>query len=219
VKEKEGNKKGKQLSSVSRREFIKGLGAGALGTAALSGGIIALKEAEAHPAEESLEEGIKIPLRLKINGIRYKVEVEPRYTLVDVIRDQLQLTGTKKACDRGECGACTVLLDGKPVYSCMTLAITAAGRDIMTIEGLASGEELHPIQQAFLENDAFQCGFCTSGQIMAVNGLLKQNLNPSREEARNALAGNICRCGTYTRILEATLDASQRLRKGGGNRG
>ena len=89
----------------------------------------------------------------------------------------------------------------------------------MTIEGLASGEELHPIQQAFLENDAFQCGFCTSGQIMAVNGLLKQNLNPSREEARNALAGNICRCGTYTRILEATLDASQRLRKGGGNRG
>jgi aerobic-type carbon monoxide dehydrogenase small subunit (CoxS/CutS family) len=207
--------KRRKKKTLSRREFLTGVTTGALGTAALSGGIIARQETEAHQREEYSGKGIKIPLNLKVNGNIYRIEVEPQYTLVDVIRNQLQLTGTKKACDRGECGACTVLLDGKPIYSCMTLAITAVGKEILTIEGLASGEKLHPIQQAFIEHDAFQCGFCTPGQIMAVKGLLEQNPSPSREEVKQALAGNLCRCGSYLRILEAALSASQHSKKGG----
>jgi len=207
--------KRRKKKALSRREFLTGVSTGALGTAALSGGIIARQETEAHQREEYSGKGIKIPLNLKVNGNIYRIEVEPQYTLVDVIRNQLQLTGTKKACDRGECGACTVLLDGKPIYSCMTLAITAVGKEILTIEGLASGEKIHPIQQAFIEHDAFQCGFCTPGQIMAVKGLLEQNPSPSREEVKQALAGNLCRCGSYLRILEAALAASQHSKKGG----
>lgn len=219
MRDSEDKKKGQQILPISRRGFLKGLGTGALGTAALSGGIIAWQGVEAHREEGLIEEGLKLPVNLKVNGSIYRVEIEPRYTLVDVIRNQLQLTGTKKACDRGECGACTVLLDGKPIYSCMTLAITTVGKEIMTVEGLASGEELHPIQRAFIEHDAFQCGFCTPGQMMAVKGLLEQNSNPSLETARMALTGNICRCGSYHRILEAALAASQGLKKGGGNHG
>jgi xanthine dehydrogenase YagT iron-sulfur-binding subunit len=138
--------------------------------------------------------------------------VEPRWSLLFVVRDMLGLTGTKVGCERGECGACTVLIDGKPRYACMTLAVEAEGHAITTLEGLMDGEQLGPVQQAFAEEDAFQCGFCTPGQIMAVEGLLRQNPNPTIEDVRLGISGNLCRCAAYRHIFNAGLKAAQ-LRK------
>jgi xanthine dehydrogenase YagT iron-sulfur-binding subunit len=144
------------------------------------------------------------------------VLVEPRWPLVYVLREVLGLTGTKIGCERGECGACTVLIDGKPRYSCMTLAVEAAGHDITTIEGLMAGEKLGPVQQAFADEDAFQCGFCTPGQIVAVEGLLRRNPNPTIDEIRTGVSGNLCRCGAYRPILSAAAKAAElRKQKGG----
>lgn len=153
-------------------------------------------------------------IRLMVNGEEYILAVQPRRTLLEVLRDNLHLTGTKRSCDVGNCGACTVLLDGKPVYSCLMLAIECEGRKIETIEGLEKGGELHPIQEAFVEADAFQCGFCTPGQIMAVKGLLDNRDDPTPEEVRKAISGNLCRCGAYPNIVEAALLAAERIRKG-----
>jgi xanthine dehydrogenase YagT iron-sulfur-binding subunit len=149
---------------------------------------------------------------LNLNGSSSTVLVEDRRTLLDALRDDLQMTGTKKVCDMGDCGACTVLLDGVPVYACLTLAVDCEGRAITTIEGLAHGDDLDPVQRAFIEADAFQCGFCTPGQIMSIRGLLNANPAPSEAEVRRAVSGNICRCGAYQHIVDAGLLAAQYAR-------
>ena len=151
-------------------------------------------------------------VRLRVNGVEHALALEPRHTLLDTLRYDLQLTGTKKVCDMGDCGACTVLLDGTPVYSCLTLAVACDGREITTVEGLAHGgetEALDPVQQAFIECDAFQCGFCTPGQIMSLRALLNQTANPSDEDILRAVTGNLCRCGAYLNILRAGRRAAE----------
>ncbi len=187
---------------VSRRSFLKTIGAG--GVAATVAAPVAPAGAQAGP--EVLGPGA-VPIELTINGTRHSLDLEPRVTLLDAARDRLHLTGVKRVCDRGTCGACTMIVDDRPVYACSMLAIEAQGRNIRTIEGLTQGTVLHPVQQAFCEADALMCGFCTPGFVMATVALLEQNPNPTREQARAALDGNICRCGTYVRVLEAALSA------------
>lgn len=147
-------------------------------------------------------------IKLKVNSDIYEVAVEPWWTLLDVLRVNLNLTGTKRGCDNGDCGACTVLIDGKPVSSCLTLAIEAQGKDIVTIEGLSNGERLHPLQTAFIERGAIQCGFCTPGMVLAAKALLDENPQPTEEQVRKALEGNLCRCTGYKQIVEAILAVS-----------
>lgn len=157
-----------------------------------------------------------IRLRLLINGRRHRLIVEPRWSLLYVLRERLGLTGTKVGCERGECGACTVLIENVPRYACMTLAIEAEGAEITTLEGLMKGKDLGPIQQAFLEYDAFQCGYCTPGQIVAVEGLLRANPNPSIDAIRMGVSGNLCRCGAYPHIFQAAERAAALKRGRGG---
>jgi len=152
-------------------------------------------------------------LELTVNGEHYEVLVEPKTLLIDVLRDQLGLKGAKRGCDSGSCGACTVFLNGKPVHSCSILALQANGGEILTIEGLADGPNLHPIQEAFLDHWALQCGFCTPGQIIAAKALLDENPNPTEEEVKTAMNGHICRCTGYNMITEAILDAAKRLQE------
>jgi xanthine dehydrogenase YagT iron-sulfur-binding subunit len=154
-------------------------------------------------ATETLGSGAKIPVRLTINKCEHQLLVEPRRTLLDALRHDLAMTGTKKVCDMGNCGACTVIVDGRAMYSCLLLAIDCDGREIVTIEGLAHGIELDPLQEAFIEMDAFQCGFCTSGQIMSLRALLDEHPNATDEQIERALTGNICRCGAYLNIVKA----------------
>ena len=150
-----------------------------------------------------------------VNGQTYEVIIEPHMLLVDVLRDSLGLTGTKYACGAGDCGACTVLIDGKPSLSCLTLAITARDKSILTVEGLAQGGELHPIQQAFVETGAIQCGFCTPGMTLSVKALLDEEPEPTRDEIGNAIAGNLCRCTGYVKIIDAVESAAAAMRDGG----
>jgi xanthine dehydrogenase YagT iron-sulfur-binding subunit len=142
-------------------------------------------------------------VRLRVNGSEHALQLEPRRTLLDALRVDLALTGTKKVCDVGDCGACTVIVDGRAVYACLTLAVDCADREIRTIEGVASGDEMDPVQRAFVEADAFQCGFCTPGQIMSLRALLDANPSPSDAEIERAVSGNLCRCGAYQNILKA----------------
>ena len=149
-------------------------------------------------------------IKLKVNGNMYEVNVDPRWTLLDVLREKLELTGTKKGCNGGACGACTVIISGNgAVPSCLMLAVECEGKDIITIEGLGKGGELHPLQQAFAENFAFECGFCTSGMIMTAKSLLDENPSPAEEDIKEGLNGNICRCGAYQEIIQAVLVASK----------
>jgi xanthine dehydrogenase YagT iron-sulfur-binding subunit len=164
---------------------------------------------ERRRAREAVRGPGKVPIQLSVNGVRHSLEVEPRRTLLDALRVDLHLTGTKKVCDMGECGACTVIIDGRAVYSCLTLAIECEGREILTIEGLSHGARLDPIQEAFVEHDAYQCGFCTPGQVMSVHALLQENRAPSNQEIRRAVSGNICRCGAYLRIFAAAEAAAK----------
>jgi carbon-monoxide dehydrogenase small subunit len=150
-----------------------------------------------------------------VNGQQYDVIIEPHVLLVDVLRDSLGLTGTKYACGAGDCGACTVLIEGKPTLSCLTLAATARGKSILTVEGLAAGGEMHPIQQAFVDQGAVQCGYCTPGMILSAKALLDENLEPSREEIGSALGGNLCRCTGYVKIIDAVEAAALAMRNGG----
>jgi len=154
-------------------------------------------------------------VKFMVNSRSYEIPIEPHMTLVEVLRDKLDITGTKISCGAGECGACTVLIDGKPTLSCLTLAITAKEKNILTIEGLAEGSKLHPIQRAFIDHGAIQCGFCTPGMILATKALLDENPNPTREEVKRALAGNLCRCTGYVKIVNAVLAAAEKIRKGG----
>ncbi len=154
-----------------------------------------------------------VAISLQINGVTRTVQAEPRMTLAEALRGPLGLTGTKIACNRGACSACTVWLDGRPVCSCMMLAIEVGTRAITTIEGLAQGDTLHPVQQAFIDHDALQCGFCTPGMIMSCAALVEHNPEPSADDVRAAISGHICRCGTYPHVIAATLDAAK-ARKG-----
>lgn len=202
------NKRSDTHPGMSRRGFLASVGAGA--TVAVS-----LNDAPEAPAQEIEAGGQTATISLRINGSSRKLLVEPRWSLLYVLREVLGLTGTKIGCDRGECGACTVLIDGRPRYACMTLAIEAQGHEVTTLEGLMDGEKLGPVQQAFAEEDAFQCGFCTPGQIMAVEGLLRRNPNPNMEEIRRGLSGNLCRCAAYRHIFNAAAKAAELRGKGG----
>jgi len=205
--EKVGKKKGK---TFSRRDFLKGLGGGALG-ATMASRFLGQGLALPQEAEEKIAIITKKQVTFILNGKSLTLEVEPREILLDVLRERLKLTGTKKTCGRGECGGCTVILDGKAVYSCLYPAIRADGKEITTIEGLASSTKLHPLQQAFIEKDAYQCGFCTPGFVMAGVALLNKNKAPSLAEIKASLAGNICRCGNYQKIYEAVAAASKTM--------
>lgn len=196
---------------VTRRGFITTLGVGAAGVAA-SGHLFAEK---ANAAEEAIPAGEMVPVKLRINGDTYRLLAEPRWTLLFVLREKLELTGTKEGCGRGECGACTVLMDGVPRYACMTLAVEAEGVEMTTVEGLVKGETMGPVQQAFAEEDAYQCGYCTPGQIMAVEGLLRKMPEPSVDDIRIGVSGNLCRCGTYSHIVKAAQRGAELKKKGG----
>lgn len=155
---------------------------------------------------------MKLQINLTVNGDPYEIEVEPRETLLQVIRQKLQLTGAKESCGLGDCGLCTVLVDGKAVNSCLMLAVDAAGKNITTIEGLANGTELHPLQQTFIEYGGIQCGFCTPGMILSAKAFLDENPTPSEEQVREAIAGNLCRCTGYVKIVEAIMAAADKIR-------
>lgn len=192
----------KAKGRISRRTFIEGTG-------------VAVVAATAAPALQAQSTNIEpapgVPhttIRVTVNGKSQRIDVEDRWSIAEMLRDHLGLTGTKIGCDRGECGACTVLLDGKPVYSCSNLAVWADGHTLQTVEGLAHGDELDPLQHAFIEHDAPQCGFCTSGQLMSGKALLNSNPHPTREEVQAAMTGNICRCSNYNRYVEAVLAAA-----------
>jgi len=194
---------------VSRRGFITSMGAGVVGTAALGA-----KAGEAAPPSV-VKDGETVTLALTVNGIPRRVAVEPRTTLLEVLRGPLGLIGAKPGCDRGECGACTVLVGGETRYACMMLALEAEGAEVTTVEGLLDGESLGPVQQAFVEKDGFQCGFCTSGQVMAVEGLLRKKKDPTLDEIREGVSGNLCRCGAYFHIFKAAQRAAEARRNGG----
>jgi xanthine dehydrogenase YagT iron-sulfur-binding subunit len=196
---------------VSRRGFMTSVGTGAIGAAALAN-LAAAAPAGTAPAPV-VESGELCAVTLNVNGRRHRLLVEARWSLLHVLRDRLGLTGTKVGCERGECGACTVLMDGKPRYACMTLAVEADGCEITTIEGLMTGEELGPTQQAFAAEDAFQCGYCTPGQVMAAEGLLRANPAPTLDEIRHGMAGNLCRCGAYAHIFKAVGRAGELKRQ------
>jgi len=159
---------------------------------------------------------VLIPIVLTVNGEKYELSIGPTETLADTLREKLGLTGTKIMCNEGECGACTVLMDGKPVLSCLLLAVECEGKDILTIEGLAAPAtgELHPIQKTFVERSGMQCGVCTPGMILTAKALLEENINPTEDEVREALAGNLCRCGNYKRITECVLAAAEMMQGG-----
>jgi xanthine dehydrogenase YagT iron-sulfur-binding subunit len=203
------DRKPRKPKGISRRSFIKGAGA-----VAAAAGLVRVRSAAA--GEKTLQPGVveklgpgATTIQLDINGKPTSLEVEPRVTLLRALREHLGLTGTKLVCDRGACGACTVHLDGKPVTSCMVLAIDARGHQITTIEGLGTPANMHPVQAAFVEADAQQCGFCTPGMVMSVAAALQRNPSATTDEIRHATAGNICRCGTYPHVFEAALRAAK----------
>jgi xanthine dehydrogenase YagT iron-sulfur-binding subunit len=210
-KKKEGKKDGTGKKGISRRAFLQFVGAGAVVSASAGRGLAAAPPETAEPNE-------KIRVSLFVNGRRRRLLVEPRWSLLYVLREKMGLTGTKVGCERGECGACTVLINGRPRYACLTLAVEAEGEEITTLEGLIQGEELGPVQKAFVERDAFQCGYCTPGQVMAAEGLLRSNPNPSLEEVRLGMSGNLCRCGVYPNIFRAVRRAAELKRNTGGGR-
>jgi xanthine dehydrogenase YagT iron-sulfur-binding subunit len=193
---------------VSRRKFLKTAG---IAGGAMAMGLLVKPTARAKPSPartEPLGPG-KVEVTLNINGRKRVLKVEPRVTLVEVLRDRLGLTGTKRTCDHGECGACTVLIDGRAVCSCMTLAVDAQGKQIITIEGLAQGTALHRLQKAFVDHDSFQCGFCTSGMIMSLKALLDKHPRATTKQIKEAVAGNYCRCGALPNILKAAEAVAQ----------
>jgi xanthine dehydrogenase YagT iron-sulfur-binding subunit len=191
-------------SGLSRRSFLKVSGISLSVPLVLGHRVIKVAGAEVKMYGPG-----KVPLALTVNGKKYSAEVEPRVTLLEALRGELDLTGSKRVCDRGTCGACTVIVDGKPAYSCSILAIEAQGKAVTTVEGLMQGDKLHPVQQAFIDNDAQQCGFCTPGFVVACKAFLDKNPNPTPEQVRHGLGGNLCRCGTYIGIRAAVLQAAK----------
>ena len=204
--------------SVSRRDFLKTAGVGSLATA-----VTAVGEGTAE-TEARAQTGVgtgprvvgpgEVPVTLTVNGRRVDLRLEPRVTLLDALRNRADLTGNKRVCDRGACGACTMIVDGRTVYSCSTLAIEVQGKQIRTVDGLAGTNALHPVQQAFCDKDALMCGFCTPGFVMATVALLERHPSPTPEQVRKGLDGNICRCGTFVRVLEAAMEAAKAVARG-----
>ena len=197
----------KQNQGVSRRQFLRGSALSAAGTTILNSGLLG------HTAETPTGVAVgadPVPITMRVNGKDHQLSVEPRTTLADALRDTLHLTGTKVVCDRGACSACTVWLDGTPVNSCLTFALDVGGREVTTIEGLGTPDRMHPVQAAFVEFDAAQCGYCTPGMVMSTAALLKANPNPSLEDVQHAIRGNLCRCGTYPKVFEAALAAARK---------
>lgn len=206
-KKEQEPKEEQSVMNVSRRGFLKGLGTGAVSVAVTGVPIILAPEAEA-----AVPTGVKeAVIQLNVNKRAYRLKVKSHWTLLEVLRKELGLTGAKQFCDRGSCGACTVIMDGKPIYACSRLAIEADNHSITTIEGLSDGENFHPIQEAFIQHDGLQCGFCTSGVIMSVKALVDKNPRPGRDEMKEALAGNLCRCSAYPKILESAMAATQKV--------
>lgn len=197
-------KKDNECHNESRRDFLKKSTA----LAALAAASPALVKA-AENDERIAGWFEKIPIQIEVNGILHEFSVEPRVTLLDFLREQLSLTGTKKGCDHGQCGACTVHSDGKRINSCLTLAVMQHGKKITTIEGLASGDKLHPMQEAFIKHDGFQCGYCTPGQIMSAIACVKEGHANSPDEIREYMSGNICRCGAYSNIVDAIVEVKE----------
>ncbi len=204
--------KKKKRKTFTRRDFLKGFGSGAL-SAAVVPQLLAQDIDSLRTKKGNIPLYSQKKISLSVNEKKFSLVVEPAETLLHVLRERLNLTGTKTMCARGECGGCTVLLDGNPVYSCLYLAVRADGKKITTIEGLATKEKLHPVQQAFIEKDGYQCGFCTPGFIISSVALLNKNKNPTLEETKNALSGNLCRCGNYSKIHEAVSAASKNMRR------
>lgn len=193
---------------ITRRGFLRGAGITAAGTALLDG-VQSFREAAAETNPHVKEYGPEpFPVTLHVNGKEHAIHIEPRTTLAEALRIQLNMTGTKISCDRGACSSCTVMLDRTPVNSCMTLAIDAVGRQVTTIEGIAEDEHLNALPAAFVRHDAMQCGFCTPGMVMSCAALLEKNPHPSEDDVRYAVSGNLCRCGTYPKVFAAVLDAA-----------
>lgn len=196
---------------ISRRSFLKGVGSSAVTVAVIPPSVEVSKAKKTIPPQEKgIEKGV---VTLIVNGKTYRVEVETREILADTLRKRLDLTGTKIMCSQGACGACTVLVDGVPIYSCMTLTMDVNNKEITTIEGLLSNGKLHPVQEAFIEKDGMQCGFCTPGQIMTAVAFLNKNPNPTLEDVKLGMSGNLCRCGAYPKILESVLAAARKGRR------
>ena len=195
-----------EVMGNSRRSFLK--------QSSVLAAISLTPQTIVHAAEKRFDERIaeafeKMPLNVNINGIKQKLSVEPRVTLLDLLREQLHLTGTKKGCDHGQCGACTVHVNGRRVNSCLTLAVTTEGKEVTTIEGLADGDKLHPMQESFIEFDGFQCGYCTPGQIMSAVACVREGHANTPDQVREYMSGNICRCGAYSNIVDAVMTAKQ----------
>ena len=201
LEEREEGKKG-----LSRRDFLKGVGAGTVAVAMVTTGPPA-HEAEAAGPPKGVRE---MAVVMEVNGKPYRLNVKSHWTLLEVLRRELALTGTKNSCDRGSCGACTVILDGRVVYACSLLAVEADRRKITTIEGLSDGETLHPLQEAFVREDALQCGFCTPAMILCSKALLDWNPRPGIDEIKEALSGNICRCAAYPKIVKAVTSVTNK---------
>lgn len=193
--------------NVSRRGFIGGVSVGATTI-----GLLETPEIQAAPAATQGPD--EVPITLRINGKPVQLSVEPRVTLLDALRNRLDMTGAKRVCDRGTCGACTVSINGRTVYGCTTLAIDAQGKDIQTIEGIAPEGKLHPLSVAFVNQDGQQCGYCTPGFVMAAKGFLERHPNPTYEQVEHGLGGNLCRCGTYVGVRKAVLEASKNMKGG-----
>jgi xanthine dehydrogenase YagT iron-sulfur-binding subunit len=208
---------------ISRRGFLKGVG---IGSGVLGSGILgtaltpeqAMAQATAASRARMWGPGA-VPIELTVNGQKRSLQLEPRVTLLEALRDSIELTGAKKVCDRASCGACTVMLDGRPAYSCSVLAIEAQGKNVQTVEGLAQGGALSPIQAAFVENDAQQCGFCTSGMVMAAKACIDKYPNPTKEQIRLSMGGNLCRCGTYVGVGKAIVEAAGKRPSNASNAG
>lgn len=194
-------------TDVSRRSFLKGVGTGVVSSVVIPAVVLAGEELEKY---SPIKEGVKTAnIKLNVNGEIKNINVESRTTLSSVLRNKLNLTGTKEVCNRGECGGCTVLIDGVPTYSCISLAIENNGKEITTIEGLAKNGKLSNVQQAFVDKDAYQCGYCTPGQIITATALVKNNPNPSADEIKKGMSGNLCRCSAYPHIFEAVAEAAK----------
>ena len=189
-----------QRFSVSRRDFLK-----TTGISSLAASVAGVADAEAQTGTARTLGPGEVPVQLMVNGKRLDLRIEPRVTLLDAVRTRADLTGNKRVCDRGTCGACTMIVDGRAIYSCSTLAVDVIGKQVRTVDGLATGATLHPVQQAFCDQDALMCGFCTPGFIMASVALYEKHPNATVDQIKKGLDGNVCRCGTFTRILEANL--------------
>jgi len=201
-------RKGEKVN-FSRRDFLK-----SAGVSSLAATVASVAEVEAQTAGPRVVGPGEVPVTLTVNGKRLDLRIEPRVTLLDAFRMRADLTGNKRVCDRGQCGACTMIVDGRTRYSCSTLAIDVQGMQIRTIDGLANGNTLHPVQQAFCDKDALMCGFCTPGFIMASVALLEKTPKPTEDQLRKGLDGNICRCGTFVRIREAVMSVAQGVTRG-----